>query len=147
MPVYTVYAVKSRMQLEVKRAIAQTITRVHNQLTGTHGFLAQVMFQELHEENFFVGGKPAPKDNFFVHGLTRSGRSPETKRDLTVTLVQSIAEAASVDRRHIWVYIDEMPSYQMAEYGRLLPEPGEEANWVAALPAKDREFMESIGRA
>jgi hypothetical protein len=34
----------------------------------------------------------------------------------------------------------------MIEFGHLLPEPGDEAAWTAALPTADREFVQSIGR-
>jgi hypothetical protein len=33
----------------------------------------------------------------------------------------------------------------MAEYGHVLPEPGDEAAWLAGLPSEDREFMKATG--
>ena len=144
MPVYTVYFQKDRVSQETKGGIARAITRIHNELTGTHSFLAQVIFLEVASENFFIGGNPLSVDNIFVHGLTRSGRSPECKRELTDRIVEAVADVMLTERRHVWTYIDERPAGQMAEYGRILPEPGSEAAWVEALPPDDRAFMESM---
>jgi hypothetical protein len=47
--------------------------------------------------------------------------------------------------RSVWVYVGELPARQMIEFGHLLPEAGDEPVWTAALPAADREFMQSIG--
>ena len=48
--------------------------------------------------------------------------------------------------RSVWVYVGELPARQMIEFGHLLPEAGDEPAWTAALPAADREFMQSIGK-
>lgn len=146
MPVYTVYIQKERLSREVKEKVARAITRVHNQVTGTHNFLAQVIFLDVAKGDFFIGGHCLADDNVFVHGHTRSGRSPECKRELTNQLVLAVADAISLEKRCVWAYIDERPAGQMAEYGRILPEPGKETEWVEALPAEDRAFMEGIGR-
>jgi hypothetical protein len=37
----------------------------------------------------------------------------------------------------------EIPAGQMAEYGHVLPEPGDEAAWLASLPGEDREFVKA----
>jgi hypothetical protein len=42
--------------------------------------------------------------------------------------------------------VAELPPRQMIEFGHLLPEAGDEPAWTAALPAADREFMQSIGK-
>jgi len=48
-------------------------------------------------------------------------------------------------RHAIWVYIADMPSRSMAEYGHILPEPGREEDWLAALSEEERARVE--GRA
>lgn len=40
-----------------------------------------------------------------------------------------------------------MPAKQIAELGHVLPEPGEEAAWNAALHAADRERLHALGHA
>ena len=33
----------------------------------------------------------------------------------------------------------------MAEYGHVLPEPGDEQIWLDRLPAEDRAYMQGVG--
>ena len=143
MPVYTVYATADHLSPAIKADVARGITRVHSELTGTPRFLAQVIFQDVSAGNFFLGGNPQRAVNVFVHGQTRSGRTPERKRELTIKLVEAVSKITSIDKRRIWTYIDERPASQMAEYGHILPDPGKEAEWLATLPREDRTFMEA----
>ncbi len=39
-----------------------------------------------------------------------------------------------VPPEEVWVYIDDIPGANIAEYGRPLPDPGAEDQWFAALP-------------
>jgi phenylpyruvate tautomerase PptA (4-oxalocrotonate tautomerase family) len=143
MPVYIVYSSTGQLSPDAKKEVAHAITEAHHALTGTHSFMAQVIFQEQQPGNVFVGGIPQGTANIFVHGMNRLGRSTELKRDPTRRIVADVSKAASTPTRNIWVYIDELPATQMAEYGHLLPQPGQESEWVEGLPAADREYMES----
>jgi hypothetical protein len=53
---------------------------------------------------------------------------------LTIKLVEAVSKITSIDKRRIWMSIDERPASQMAEYGHILPDPGKEAEWLATLP-------------
>jgi hypothetical protein len=46
----------------------------------------------------------------------------------------------------VWVYVTEIPARQMAEYGHILPEPGDEKAWLDGLPAEDRAHLHSVGK-
>jgi hypothetical protein len=46
----------------------------------------------------------------------------------------------------VWVYVTEIPAKQMAEYSHVLPDPGDEKAWLEELPAKDRTYMQSVGK-
>jgi phenylpyruvate tautomerase PptA (4-oxalocrotonate tautomerase family) len=142
MPTYRVVAAAGLLSAEKKQRIAQGITRAHNRVTGAQTFFAQVIFTEVPAGNHFVGGAPLRGDQVFVHGHIRSGRTPERKRQLLLELVAEVASAGGVAPNRVWAYIAELPPGQMAEYGHILPEPGEESTWLAALPALDRELME-----
>jgi hypothetical protein len=62
-------------------------------------------------------------------------------------MAKAVGDAAKVENsRAVWVYVGELPPRQMIEFGHLLPEAGDEPAWTAALPAADREFMQSIGK-
>ncbi len=142
MPTYRVAAATGLLSAEKKHRIAQAITRVHNRVTGAQSFFAQVIFTDVAAGDHFVGGAPLQGDQVFVHGHIRAGRTPERKRQLLLDLVAAVASAGAIAPNRIWAYVAELPPGQMAEYGHILPEPGEEAAWLAGLPAADRELME-----
>lgn len=142
MPTYRVVAAAGLLSAEKKRRIAEGITRVHHQVTGAQAFFAQVIFTEVAAGDHFVGGAPLQGDQVFVHGHIRAGRSPERKRQLLQELVAEVARAGAVAPNRVWAYLAELPPGQMAEYGQVLPEPGEESAWLASLPAEDRDLME-----
>jgi phenylpyruvate tautomerase PptA (4-oxalocrotonate tautomerase family) len=142
MPSYMVMAATGRFSAAQKSAVAQSITKVHNQVTGAQTFFAQVIFQDIAPGNHFVGGALLQTDQVFVYGHIRAGRSAEIKKQLLLQLVDAVTAAASIARNKVWVYVTDLPSGQMAEYGHVLPEPGSEAQWLAGLPEEDRELME-----
>ena len=58
-------------------------------------YFAQVIFSEVDEGNYFVGGRPLSHGHVFVHGQIRGGRTPESKSTLISSIVKAVAEAAS----------------------------------------------------
>ena len=146
MPTYFVSTAVNRLSAAEKHKIASAITRIHNEVTNAPLFFAQVIFNEIPTGNHFMGGMPASSDDVFIHGLVRAGRSPEQKCDLLVRIVDAVGTATLIPKRYIWAYIADVPSAQMAEYGRILPEPGLENVWLASLPEEDRAHIERVGR-
>ena len=145
MPTYTVHAPAGRLTDVHRKRIASGITRVHNDATGAQTFFAQVIFLEVQAGHWFVGGASMVGEQIFIHGQIRAGRSSDVKKKLLTGLVDVVCEAASFDRNLTWAYIVDLPPSQMVEYGHMLPEPGTEAEWLAALPSEDKALMESIG--
>lgn len=47
------------------------------------------------------------------------------------------AQAIGIDKSYIWVYICD--AEKTAEFGAVLPEPGQEKAWAQALPSEVRE--------
>ena len=62
-------------------------------------------------------------------------------------MLAAVAKAAGLPANHVWIYITDLIPRQMAEFGNVLPEPGEEAKWTERLPAADRAHMQSFGSA
>jgi phenylpyruvate tautomerase PptA (4-oxalocrotonate tautomerase family) len=145
MPTYTVVIPRGQLDASQKARIAQGITRVHSETTGAPSYFAQVIFSEVDEGNYFVGGSPLPHRQVFVHGQIRAGRTAENKSALIFSMLDVVAEAASVPRTSVWIYIVDLQARQMVEFGHLLPEPGGEKAWTDALPQADRAMMQSIG--
>lgn len=146
MPTYTVTAPEARLNARHKADIAAAITRVHHTVTGAPSYFAQVIFVEVKPGNHFIGGRQLAADQVFVHGQIRAGRSAKDKDALMAGLLQAVAQAAEAPHHAVWVYLLDLVPRQMAEFGHVLPEPGGEAAWTAALPAEDRERMARIGQ-
>lgn len=53
---------------------------------------------------------------------------------LMVTVMNECAQAIDVDKSYIWVYICDAD--KTAEFGAVLPEPGQEKAWMEKLPAE-----------
>jgi phenylpyruvate tautomerase PptA (4-oxalocrotonate tautomerase family) len=116
-------------------------------VTGAPTYFAQVIFDEVKSGNYFIGGAPLKHDQVFVYGHIRGGRAAVDKTRMIKLMAKAVGVAAGVkDKSGVWVYVSEMPARQMIEFGHLLPEAGDEPVWTAALPASDREFMQSIGQ-
>ena len=145
MPTYTVTVPEGRLSAEQKQRIAAVVTAAHCEVAVAPKYFAQVIFNEVKHGNYFLGGAALHGDHIFVHGQIRAGRSLETKHSLIIRLLYDVAEAAGMPRSHTWVYIIDVPSAQMAEFGRILPEPGKESAWAEALPESERTRMQAIG--
>lgn len=145
MPTYVVTAPQGRLSQAQKNKIAADITNTHCSIASAPAYFAQVIFKDVPNGNYFVGGKPLEgTDHIFVHGQIRAGRDLETKGKLIYALMSAVAKAAELEPYCVQVYILDVPAKQIAEYGQLLPNPGEEAAWWDAVPAVLKARMEAI---
>ncbi len=141
MPTYQLTVPANRLSRQQKARAAAAITRVHNEVTGAATFFAQVIFQEVPEGSYFVGGRMLTDDQLFLHGQIRAGRSAPDRRRLLLGLRDAVALAADAESVSVWVYLVDLPACDMIEYGHILPEPGDEASWMQSLPAAARTRM------
>jgi phenylpyruvate tautomerase PptA (4-oxalocrotonate tautomerase family) len=147
MPTYFCSSPGGRLTTEQKSKIAGEITRIHGEVTGAPSSFAQVIFREVNPSDWFIGGSLLTHEHIFIYGHIRAGRAAVDKTRLIKLMAEAVTQAAQVDsRRAVWIYVNELPPRQMIEFGHLLPDPGDEANWMAALPPDDREFMQSIAK-
>jgi phenylpyruvate tautomerase PptA (4-oxalocrotonate tautomerase family) len=145
MPTYRCTVPQGLLDTERKAALAREITRIHNAVTGAATFFAQVVFDEVPTGNYFIGGAALSGEQIFVNGQIRAGRSDPDLKRLLAELVEGVAKATMLPRRAVWVYVTELPARRMAEYGHVLPEPGDEPTWLAGLPENDRSHMLAVG--
>lgn len=146
MPTYVVTAPAGRLTATQKDQLAARVTHIHCQLTGAPAYFAQVLFSDVAPGNYYLAGKPLREDNIFVHGQIRAGRSQDLKERLILDLMNATAEIAATHPSHVQVYIVDVPARQIAEWGQLLPLPGEEAAWDAAIPDAVRQRMTNLLR-
>jgi phenylpyruvate tautomerase PptA (4-oxalocrotonate tautomerase family) len=145
MPTFNVIVPEGRLSSEQKTRVAVAVGRTYKELTGVPENLTQVIFIEAKRGNSFVGGAPLDTDQISVEGHLRVGRSVEVKRSLIERTVEAVAQAAAMPKNDVWAHLVDMPASQMAEFGHVLPEPGGEAAWIAALPEAERKEIEAIG--
>jgi phenylpyruvate tautomerase PptA (4-oxalocrotonate tautomerase family) len=146
MPTYRCTTPYGLLDAEHKAAIAREITRIHSEVTGAATFFAQVIFDEVASGNYFVGGAQLQGEQIFVCGQIRAGRSELDLQRLLRDLLAGVAVASGLSSHCVWVYVTELPARLMAEYGQILPEPGDEQRWLSNLPVEDQTRMLSVGR-
>ena len=145
MPTYTVTSANVALTATQESQIAATITEAHHQNTGAPGFFAQVLFATLPERRHYIGGKLNPTPHIYVHGLIRAGRSTAAKSSLIRQIAAKMQEIACVGTEDVWVYVQDIAPEQMIEFGRVLPEPGAEAQWRDGLSQQKRQQLAAAG--
>jgi phenylpyruvate tautomerase PptA (4-oxalocrotonate tautomerase family) len=119
MPLYICGAPASVLNDDQRRRIAAAITRIHCEVTGAPAMFAHVVFDE-------------SKTEYSVFGTIRAGRSDDVKNALKQQMAASVADVVGVDAANVSVFTVDVPASWVMEGGTLLPEPGEEGDWLAA---------------
>lgn len=130
MPLYSCNAAKGAIDDAVKPKIAQDITRIHCDVTGAPPtFVHAFFFEDAPHQP--IGDKTA-----FLFGRIRAGRTDAQKAQIVEEMRQSIHTHTGIPLDEILVTTQDTPARWVMEGGDLLPEPGEEAAWLAAHEAK-----------
>lgn len=135
MATYSVYCAGLSLNTHQKYTIAQSITKIHANVTGAEAYFAQVIFKSVDLHDCFIGGVLLDEPHLFLSGQIRCGRSEQTKKQLLVELEIALQSATKLADYQIWAYIDEIPPHQMIEYGQVLPAVGDDKIWFSTLPA------------
>lgn len=146
MPTYTVFSPTGQLTSEQKNAIARQVTNTHSEVTGAQTFFAQVIFQEVPNGNWYMGGAPLEQKQIYMCGNVRGGRPKEMKNRLLLQLRDVLIKNSGVRRDEVWVYINELPPSLMLEYGHVLPEPGHESAWLEGMTSEERQRLEHLGK-
>ncbi len=133
MPTYTLHYAALALSADEKHQMAQGITQAHEAATGADGFFAQVIFQEIAQEDCYLGGSPLDQPQLFLQGQIRAGRSLDIKGKLLSSLKEALLNVTTLDPSQIWIYLVELPASDMLEYGHVLPAPGAERAWFLSL--------------
>lgn len=141
------YAVTSRIGLinqDKRAAVAELLTTLHHEIAIAPRYLVQVIFHDVAPGALFLAGQPAPEGHVWIHADIRSGRTRQQKTELLEQITAQVAALLGLEPEHVWVYVNEIPGGHMTEYGQLLPEPGREGEWFAALPPHVREELSAL---
>ncbi len=130
MPLYMCNAPKGMIDDEAKPKIAADITRIHCEITNAPPTFVHAFFFE-DAEHMPLNGKSA-----FLFGTIRHGRNDVQKQQIVEEMSQSIHMHTDIPLDEISAMISDTPASWVMEGGDLLPEPGEEADWLKAHEAK-----------
>lgn len=145
MPTYACSTAVGRLTQDQRLEITKAITAVHAEETGAPRYLVQVIFYGVQPGSHYVGGEAAPSGQIWIRGDIRSGRTDAVKRKMIERLLRDVGRIAGAPGEDIWVYLNDIPAANIAEYGRVLPPPGEEEAWLATVPNDLRNRLRSLG--
>ena len=138
MPTYVCTAAANLFNPTQKQAIVDRISRIHSQEGGNvPEYLVQVIFNETQPGNHFINKQLVPPDQVWIRGDIRAGRSDEQKNAMAKRMMTECSGVVGVDASYFWVYICDAD--KTAEFGSILPKPGEEAAWVNGLSKDVRD--------
>jgi phenylpyruvate tautomerase PptA (4-oxalocrotonate tautomerase family) len=140
MPTYAITSARP-FTAEERARIARSVTEIHAVEAMAPRYFVQVLFNALEPGTIFLGGAPASPDHVWVRADIRAGRSREQKARLMTRLMRETSDILGISEQDVWVYISDIPALGVLEFGTVLPEPGEEEQWLAALPEALREKL------
>ena len=124
MPLYLCNARPEAVPPKARAAIAADVTRIHCEVTGAPPSFVHV---------FFLEDLPSPPlgDHLaVVAGRIRQGRSDEQKRQITDGIAESLRRHAGLGPSDTSVSTIDIAASSVMEGGVVLPEPGEESEWL-----------------
>ncbi|WP_063042660.1 tautomerase family protein [Nocardia grenadensis] len=129
MPVYTCTTVESALSGAVKAALAAEISRIHSEINHVPSTYVNVVFPSLPADSVYTDGVPASP--LLISGWVRDGH-PEADTTRLATEIAAVAtRVTAIPTDRVLVVFQSSPAHFAVEGGRVLPEPGEEAAWLA----------------
>jgi phenylpyruvate tautomerase PptA (4-oxalocrotonate tautomerase family) len=125
MPLYTAITECDRLSDETKTKIAEEITRIHAEVMKVPKSFVRVIFLSYPKHSGFTGGEEAP--TAALNGVLRSGHTVEEKADLLKQLWSLFQERTGVATDQLAISLEEIPSSNAMEMGRIMPAVGRES--------------------
>jgi phenylpyruvate tautomerase PptA (4-oxalocrotonate tautomerase family) len=144
MPTYVISLARNLVNDAQKSAIAEAISRIHNESTGAPSYFVQVVFEEKEPSNRFLGGSLEEK-HVWVRGDIRAGRTEAQRTALILSIMRQVSRITTVKEENVWVYLNNLAPGDMLEYGHVLPQPGQEAEWFDNLPESLQAYLKGLG--
>jgi phenylpyruvate tautomerase PptA (4-oxalocrotonate tautomerase family) len=144
MPTYTVWAEPGVVPTEARARIATTLTELHHDIAIAPRYFVQVIFTELTSGAVYIAGQEANRRHVWIRADIRAGRTDDQKRKLLDRITDEVGQILGLPREEVWVYICDIPGANIAEYGRALPDPGQEEAWFAGLPENLQRALDPL---
>ncbi|MGO9158047.1 tautomerase family protein [Mycobacterium sp.] len=129
MPVYTCTTNESTLSADTKKALAGEIATMHSEINHVPSTYVNVVFHELRADSVYTDGVQASP--ILVSGWIREGRPKAETTRLATEIAAAVTRVTGVPSERVLVVFETSPASFAVEGGRVLPEPGEEAAWIA----------------
>jgi phenylpyruvate tautomerase PptA (4-oxalocrotonate tautomerase family) len=139
-PTYVCLARSGQISAGQRQRIAAGITLIHSECTGAPPAFVQCIFQDLGAASHYIGGEAAP-ESVWVYGHIRDGRDEEVRERILIRISELLVDILHIDPSLTWAYINPLANTDMVEFGRTLPLPGAEQQWIEQMPAGVRERL------
>lgn len=130
MPIYTCTTTESTITAERKAVLAGEIARIHAEINHVPSTYVNVVFHELPRDSVYTDGRPA--NPLLVTGWVRDGHPEDETTRLATAIAAAATRITAIPAERVLVVFESSPAHYAVEGGRVLPEPGEEAAWLAA---------------
>jgi phenylpyruvate tautomerase PptA (4-oxalocrotonate tautomerase family) len=128
-PIYTCTTNQSTLSADTKKALAGEIATIHSEINHVPSTYVNVVFHELPADSVYTDGAPASP--VLVSGWIREGHPKAETTRLATEIASAATRIAGVPAERVLVVFETSPASFAVEGGRVLPEPGEEAAWIA----------------
>lgn len=132
MPLYLCSSKSGSIPEDKKQKISQAVTDVHCHVTGAPPTFVHVFFFEAEQVGVLQslwGGDASPAE-YQLFGNIRSGRTDAIKMELVEGMRRAVAKVLDVDFSEVLMSTKDIQAKWVMEGGDLLPEPGEEEEWL-----------------
>jgi phenylpyruvate tautomerase PptA (4-oxalocrotonate tautomerase family) len=144
MPTYTCWSETGVVPPETRAKIATALTEIHHEVAAAPRYFVQVLFVGLAPDSLFLAGQAASDGHVWIRADIRAGRTEETKGKLLRRITTEVGAILGLAPEQVWVYICDIPGPNIAEYGRVLPDPGQEDAWFGELPQDLQERLAKL---
>jgi phenylpyruvate tautomerase PptA (4-oxalocrotonate tautomerase family) len=128
-PIYSCTTNQSTLSADTKKALAGEIATIHSEINHVPSTYVNVVFHELPADSVYTDGVPASP--VLISGWIREGHPKTEVTHLATEIASAVTGIAGVPAERILVVFVSSPASFAVEGGRVLPEPGEEAAWIA----------------
>jgi phenylpyruvate tautomerase PptA (4-oxalocrotonate tautomerase family) len=118
MPVYHCAIPEAALDTRGREAIASDLTRIHCEKTGAPPEFVHVLFVDAS-----AGAN--------VVGSIRAGRSAALREEMAAAMTEAVERRLGANAGPVHVRLLEVPAAWVMEGGAVMPEPGDEAAWLA----------------
>jgi phenylpyruvate tautomerase PptA (4-oxalocrotonate tautomerase family) len=130
MPVYTCTVVAGTLGTQQKAELAAEMTRIHSAINHVPSTYVNVVFHGLPADSVYTDGHHALP--LLINGWVRLGHPEADVTRLALEIATAATRVTGIPADRVMVVFESSPAHFAVEAGRVLPEPGHEAEWVHA---------------